>query len=76
MADYNYKMENALKKAVEQNKTRIDLSSRVNAENTIWFVHDLLEAYGDTETAMRIRGLANAVDNLDTNILVKSGIFQ
>lgn len=76
MADYNYKMENALKKAVEANKTRMDLSSRVNAENAIWFVYDLLEAYGDTETAMRIRGLVNAVDNLDTNILVKSGIFQ
>ncbi len=76
MEGYNYKLENALKKAVEGNKKRMQLNSRLEAENAIWFVIDLLEAYGDKETALRLNGLVCAVDNLDTSELVKAQIFK
>ena len=76
MEEYNYKLENALKKAVSDNKRRMQLNTRIDAENAIWFVIDLLNAYGDNETALRLNGLVSAVDNLDTSILVKSKIFE
>lgn len=75
-AEYNYKLENALKKAVNKNNSRMNLKSRMDAENAIWFVFDLLNEYGDKETAMRMQGLVSAVDNLDTSILVKAKIFE
>ena len=49
MEEYNYKLENALKKAVSDNKRRMQLNTRIDAENAIWFVIDLLNAYGDNE---------------------------
>lgn len=73
---YNYKLEEAMKRAVHYNKKYINLKSRMDVENTLLFVEDLLHAYGDIETAQRINGLRSAVDNLDTNILVKAGIFE
>lgn len=76
MKNYNYKLESALKKAVEKNKKRMQLNSRLDVENAIWFVYDLLNEYGDNETAMKMHGLVNAVDNLDTSILVKAQIFE
>lgn len=76
MNNYNYKLESALKKAVEKNKKRMQLNSRLDVENAIWFVYDLLNEYGDKETAMKMHGLVNAVDDLDTSILVKAQIFE
>lgn len=76
MEEYNYKLESALKRAVHYNKKYMNLKSRLDAENALLFVEDLLHAYGDIETAKRINALRSAVDNLDTNILVKAGIFE
>ena len=74
--EYNYKLEEAMKRAVHYNKKYINLKSRMDVENTLLFVEDLLHAYGDIETAQRINALRSAVDNLDTNILVNAGIFE
>lgn len=74
--EYNYKLEEAMKRAVHYNKKYINLKSRMDVENTLLFVEDLLHAYGDIETAQRINALRGAVDNLDTNILVRAGIFE
>ena len=74
--EYNYKLEEAMKRAVHYNKKYINLKSRMDVENALLFVEDLLHAYGDRETAQRINALRSAVDNLDTNILVNAGIFE
>ena len=74
--EYNYKLEEAMKRAVHYNKKYINLKSRMDVENALLFVEDLLHAYGDIETAQRINALRSAVDNLDTNILVNAGIFE
>jgi hypothetical protein len=65
-----------LRKVVERNNGFCDLSTRAKTDNAVYFVYDLLQALGDTETAEKIKKIYNELENLNTVELAKLEIWR
>lgn len=64
-----------LKEVVNDNKKYLDIPDRSTMTQMIYFVSELLEKGEFKETAMQTRELANELDNMDTEEIIKEGIW-
>lgn len=64
-----------LKEVVNDNKKYLDIPDRSTMTQMIYFVSELLEKGEFKEAAMQTRELANELDNMDTEEIIKERIW-
>lgn len=65
-----------IKKVVDSNRKYLDIPSRSVMTQMIYFVVDLLNEAGYEDAAYFAKALADEVDNMDTEEIVKQQIWK